>query len=529
MAEPLEETNSSITRPASKVMLGGILSLVGGLVSNIVIAAIFGARADMDAYLTAMVIPSYFQLVFYSSLSFILVPAFIEARARHEDEDAWALVGTFFWLAITILMIVTLVCSLFSTEIISITAPGFGESKAAIASRMLAVLIFTTPFTGLGTLAAGIQNARRRFFWPSVAPAFGAFGNMIVLLALYPRIGPMALAWGFLISTIIQSLFTTLPIMLHGWKRTLALTDPRVVSVAKLMLPLILFGMLNSFTPVAERYFSSGLPDGQIAYMGYVSKITGIFVISLASAIATSIFPAMARAYTYGGAEALAEKNNYGLRLSLAVALPVILVITAIAVPLITVIFERGAFGHAVTIGASLIVFPMFLHEILFRMLGNVFQRSFYTLKTPTTQLTVATFFLLVYVAMAGFFVSHWGYVGLVWASTIKKGLINLSSWALLSRKFPSRYHWSVAPYFLKYLLAGLAAYVSARSILGAMEPSPAFVQVVIAGALSGGIYLALLHVLDHEMFVAITELAGVHSLLKKFRSIWRQLAARRA
>jgi len=64
MGAPTETDHSSVTKPASKVMLGGIFSLIGGLAVNIIVASIYGAGADMDAYLTAIVIPTYFQIVF---------------------------------------------------------------------------------------------------------------------------------------------------------------------------------------------------------------------------------------------------------------------------------------------------------------------------------------------------------------------------------------------------------------------------------------------------------------------------------
>lgn len=529
MNDAPENGNSSVTRPASKVMFGGILSLLGGLVSNVVIAAVFGAKADMDAYLTALVIPTYVQLVFYSSLSFVLVPAFIEAEAKKEEDDAWTLVGTFFWLTLIILLGLSVVCSLFSAQIISLTAPGFQEDKAKLASQMLAVLMFTTPFIGLGTLTAGIQNARRRFFWPSVAPAFGAFGNMIALLSLYPVIDSMALAWGFFTSTVIQAGFTILPLVFHGWKKIFPITDHRVVGVMKLMVPLILIGMLTSFTPVAERYFSSGLQDGQISYMGYVSKISSVFVVLLASGIATSIYPAMARAYAEGGVEALAEKNSFGLRLSFAVAIPSIMIVSAIAVPLISVLFERGAFEHADTIGVSLIIFPFLLKDVFFRMVANVFQRSFYVLKAPTSQLTIAAVFLIVYMATAGFFVDQWGYVGLVWAGAIKRALASLAVWILLSRRLPKTQQWNIVPYFLKYCCAASAAYICGRSIVLAMASVPAVFQMAVGGLIGSLLYLLVLYFIDREIFRSILDLSGVRFFVALFQNGGKSFSPKRS
>ena len=344
----MEADNSSITKSASKVMVGGIFALFGGLASNILVAAIYGAGANMDAYLTAMVVPAYFQIIFYSSLSFVFIPAFIEAEARKGDEDAWALVGTFFWITTIILFIVAIIGSFYSVPIINIIAPGFQAGKSVLASQMLAILFFTTPFAGLSTLTVGIQNARNRFFWPSFAPAFGSLGNVVILLIFSRFLGPIALCWGFFVSTVLQAGITIIPVLSHGWKKMLPLTDYRVSDLGKMMLPLILFGMLISFSPIVERYFSSGLPDGQIAYMGYANKISSIFVVLLASGIASAIFPSMARTYAQEGIRGLSEKNDFGLRLTFAVALPTVMIIGAVAVPL-TSVFSNVALSTTPT------------------------------------------------------------------------------------------------------------------------------------------------------------------------------------
>ncbi len=495
-------------------MLGGIFALVGGLVANVFIAAIFGAGANMDAFLTAMVVPNYFQIIFYSSLSFVFIPAFIEAETKKGEEDAWSLVGTFFWITTVILLAFGIIGSLFSTQIISIMAPGFQKEKAALASQMLSILFFTTPFVGLSTLTAGIQNARNRFFWPSFAPAFGSLGNVIILLLFSSLLGPMALCWGYLISTMIQASVTIIPVISHRWNKILPLTDRRVGDLGKMMVPLILFGMLISATPIADRYFSSGLPDGQIAYMGYANKISSIFVALLASGIASAIFPSMARTYAKDGISGLSEKNDFGLRLTFSVALPTILIISAVAVPLTSVFFERGAFDYTDTLGVSRIVFACTLENVLFRMVGNIFQRSFYVLKDTTTQPIVSSVFVVLYLLTARFFVTQWGYIGLVYASAARSGLGVMVLWILSLRKLQTASLRKNSTYILKYFLAAVAACLSANFTLMLFETFPVFFQLLVGGLVGVLIYIVILYILDRKILISISELIGMHYVL---------------
>ncbi|MBI5953963.1 MAG: hypothetical protein HY865_20095 [Chloroflexi bacterium] len=504
-----ETDNSSITKPASKVMLGGILSLAGGLAGNVVIAAIFGAGADMDAFLTAMVIPAYLQIVFYSSLSFVFVPAFIDAETNSGDDNAWALAGTFFWIAAVALSCVAILGALFSPQIIDLVAPGFQGEKSALASRMLSILVFTIPLSGLSTLTVGIQNARYRFFGPSVAPAIGALGNVIVLLIFSRFIGPLALCWGYVISMIIQAGITVIPVLSHGWKRTLPLTDQRVTGLGRLMVPLIFLGLVLSFSPVAERYFSSSLPDGQIAYMGYAQKISSMFVLSLASGISTTIFPVMARTFASEGIAGLSKKNDFGLQLTFAVALPAIMISGAVAIPLTSIFLERGAFSFADTLGVSQILFAYLLSNVLFRMIGNILQRSFYVLNNTTTQPIVDSAFLVLFIATARFVVDRWGYVGLAWASVFRSGLGILTLWVLLLRKFPKNNLGNMFLYIIKYFGAALAAYGCARFTLFLVGSLPVFFELALAGLLSVLLYGVILHYIDKDMLSSVLDLLG--------------------
>jgi putative peptidoglycan lipid II flippase len=518
MDEPVEVDNSSITKPASRVMFGGVLALFAGLASNIIVAYIFGAGSSMDAYLTAIVIPSYLQIVFFSSLSFVVIPAFIEAKAKNQDEDAWGLVGTFFWITLIVLSLIAVLGSVFSQPLIRLVVPGFQSTKSALASQMLAISIFTMPFIGLSTLTTAIQNARHRFFWPSFAPAFGSMTNVIVLLIFSRILGPLALCWGYLLSAMVQSGFTIIPIVFHGWKKLIPLSDIRVKNIGKLMTPLLLFGIVTCLSPVALRYFSSNLPNGQIAYMGYANKISGIFVLLIASGIAASIFPSMARSYSKDGIQGLSQKSDFGLCLTFAVALPAILIVGAVAFPLIRIFFERGAFTRSDTYGVENILFAYLLGDVLFRMLGNIFDRAFYALKNTITPMVISCIFVILFIASAHFVVTRWGYVGLVWALITSQGLDPLTAGILVYRKYPKGHGMKLATSILKYFLAAFASFICARFVLFILADFSIYIQLGI-GLLSGGlVYFLILLFIDKEMLTSIVELFGIHYDFRKLK-----------
>ena len=326
----------------------------------------------------------------------------------------------------------------------------------------------------------------------------------------------MALCWGFLAATIAQAGITVVPVVAHGWKKLLSLSDRPFREMDRLIVPLILSGLLYCFPPVAERYFASGFPDGQVSYIGYAYKIASIFVSLLSIGIASAIFPSMARAYAQNGLLGLAQTSSYGLRLSFVVALPAIVITGAAAVPAMTILFQRGAFHPVDTIGASRILFPVLLSDVLFRMAGNIFTRSYYVLKDTLTPSIVGSAVAILYIGSGRYFADHAGYVGLVWARTIQNGLFVVALWFLTARTVRYIHGTNTFLRILAYTLAGSLVYIVCRFVLSGLVFAPAIFQLAAAFIVGVTLYLLVLYRIDREMLNAVLEMVGVQDIRRK-------------
>lgn len=522
LTQSTETEQQAVPRFAFKVMVGSLFSLLAGLASQMVIAALFGAGAELDAFLTALVVPIYLQAVLLSGLTFVLIPAFVQEETEGRKGDAWALTGTFFWLTAGILTIITILAVVFSETTIGIIAPGLDRLKAELATSMLVVIMLSLPFSGIGTLTAGVQNAQNKFFWPAIAAALGSIGNVLILLLLFGRIGAVALAWGFLASEIIRSCVTIIPTLRHGWRSTLPIHDFRVRNVVRLLLPFIIFGFLTRAILIFERYFASWLPDGELSYLGYGSKITKIFLALLGGSIATAIFPAMARSYSFQGKSALVEKLEFGLRLSLVVGLPVVMIMGALGEPLVTVLFERGEFDQITTQQVNRIVPIVLVGGVLLVMIHNIIRRAFYVTKDTRTPPIIDSFAAIFFFLIAGIFVRNWGYVGLAWVTPIYSGLDILVLFVILSRRlnsFPSKdFLRKSSLYLVASLLAFFAAWYSSK----ALSSISALPQLIFCSIFAGTIYMLIIFRFDHEIALAVLEMTGAQRIFSRAKGFFQ-------
>jgi putative peptidoglycan lipid II flippase len=510
-----DDGTRSISRAAFKVSAGGIFSLVAGLASQGFIAYLFGAGAEMDAFLTAVAVPVYFQTVLITGLSFVFVPAFIENRTQGKEDEAWALAGTFIWITVSILMVLATAVSVFAPQITALIAPGLTSDKASLAANMLSILIFAVPLTGLGSLTVGVQNARNRFFWPAMGGALNSLGNIVSLFALYQVFGPIALAWSYLFAVAMQVSVTAVPVFRHGWNYRIPLKDERVRNMTKLVLPFILFGILTKATPVLQRFFASGLPDGDLSYLGYADKVARIFDTLVASSIATAIFPVMSKTFSKDGQEGLSRVLKHGLKMTVAIGAPLVAILSAIAIPFIETLFERGAFAHESTLQVARIVPIVLMGSIIFSMFGNLLARVFYVTKDTRTVPMIGAISSVIYIFLAYFLVNIWGYVGLATARTVFRAFGAVVLFLLLMGKLRLFDPGTMLKIGFKYTFPSVVSFALAWGLMQLLINQSPWIQMIVAGGIAGLFYLIILFQVDAVMARTILELAGIQRLIK--------------
>lgn len=525
--EAATRDRKKISRSISRVGIGSLLGLVAGLASQVAIAYYFGAGRQMDAFLTALTIPLYLDAVLLSSLSFVFIPIFVEYTTDGREEEAWALVGTFFWLLGITLVVLSGLISFFAPQVIGLIAPDLAADKAVESAQMLAVVIWALPFTGYAIFATGVQNARDSFFWPAARSAVNSLANLAVMLLFFHTLGAMTLVWAYIAAEAAAAAVTMVPVIRHGWRRLAPLNDPRVIEMAKLVVPLILLGVVTRITPIFERYFASGLPDGDLSYLGYSNKLSRIFQGLLGSTVATAIFPVMAKAFAKEGEQGLLQIFKYGTRLTLAVGMPLVALVSALAVPLVVMVFERGRFTATDTFSVALILPIATSRTILFFMLGNLMVRVFYSTKDTRTVPIVTASAVVGYIALAALTVDPMGYMGLAIADTAYSALGVIILGILILRRYKLFTRDMLLQGLLAYLLPSVIVFAAAFGIVLLLAHYPAVIQVLVAATVTGLLYMGLLLKLDNEIAWALIDILGLSKLgkLRLFQRLGIRLA----
>jgi len=188
-------------------------SRVLGLLREQVLAFLFGAGHEMDAFNVAFRIPNLFRDLFAEgAMSAAFVPAFTRRLTLHGKEDAWRLGNSVMNGLLLVTMVIVLGGVLAARPLVTL----FAADYAAVPGKLDLTVTLTRiifPFLTLVAIAAtcmGMLNSLQRFFLPSLSPAMFNVATIACAIGLVPvmpwlRMPPiMAIAFAALLGGLGQ-------------------------------------------------------------------------------------------------------------------------------------------------------------------------------------------------------------------------------------------------------------------------------------------------------------------------------------
>lgn len=378
---------SKVARAALIVLIINLISRILGFVRDAVIAYEFGASGATDAYMVAYTLPYSLQAVLGMAFATVMVPVVTNYLIQDKKEEGWYLVSSVLNLTTVVLGAVTLLGMLFAPQLVRLMAPGFDGETVALTAHLSRIMFPSIIFMGLGMLITGVLNACKKFTIPALAPAFA---NIIIILtviffgATYRLQG---LAVGTLVGFIGFMLIQLPNLRQVGFKYSWVLEhqNPEVQKIFLAIIPMTLSIAVNQILLAVNRFFASGLMSGSITALDYANRLMNLPLGILVAAVTTAIYPALAEGVAKKDYQGLGQTLTKGLGTVTVAILPAALGLMALKVPVVRLLFERGAFDSWATEMTATALF-YFCLGLWFVALNMVLTRVFYAfedLKTP--------------------------------------------------------------------------------------------------------------------------------------------------
>jgi putative peptidoglycan lipid II flippase len=387
MKQTKNSENSRVVKAAGIVGALTMVSRVFGLMRDMVIAAFFGASWMTDAFWIAFRIPTTLsRLLGEGSLTASFIPVFTEHLQKKTKDEALELAYNAFTALSIILTFVSVLGIIFSPFIIRIIGHGFISDPrqfalAVFLNRLMFPYIF---IISLGALCMGILNSFRRFASPALSPVMwnlsiiaaaltlrGFFAEPITALAIGVLIGgvlQLALQWPFLRKCGVKFRFS------------FNFRHPGLKQIGLLMIPAMLGAGINTINVFVSSTLASMLPGGSVTYLFYADRIMELPLGVFAIAIGTALLPSFSRHVAAGDMDELKSGISFSLRLMLFLTVPSTFALMALNLPIISVLFQRGAFDVPAAIYTSEALFFYGMGLWAFSVV-RVFVQSFYSLQ----------------------------------------------------------------------------------------------------------------------------------------------------
>ena len=353
--KPLDETHQ-VTRAAGIVGVATLLSRILGYVRDMVLATFFGAGMFADAFIAAFRIPNLLRRLFgEGSLSIAFVPVFTETMINGDPDDGHRLAASALKLLLVVLSLVTLIGIIASPMIVHIIAPGFAREpgKMALTITLTRLMFPYLIMIGAVALCMGILNVLGHFTAPAIAPVLlnlsmigAVFG--VSRLSDSQTVRVLGLAGGVLMGGILQ-LALQLPFLVrHGirfWKRS-GLWHPAMKKVGILLLPTIFGAAVYQINILVGTLLASLLAEGSVSYLYYADRLVQFPLGIFGQATATAVLPSLSRQAAGGDYAALGDTFSHAMSLVLFITIPAMVGLILLREPIVTLLFQRGAFDQ---------------------------------------------------------------------------------------------------------------------------------------------------------------------------------------
>jgi putative peptidoglycan lipid II flippase len=345
-----------IASAASIVGIATLCSRILGFVRDMAIAWLFGAGMMADAFFVAFRIPSTLrELLGEGALSAAFVPAFTRENGRGGREAAWDLASAVMGTLMVVLAAVSVLGVLLAPAIVHVLAPGFAEvpGKHALTVQLLRVMFPYIFLVGLAALLMAILNSLGHFLTPALSPTVLNISMIAaVLLTAFGTENPaLPLAVAVVVGGAGQLAIQVPSALSRGWRPKLRVAprDPRVREIARLMTPGVAGLAVTQVNVFVGTLLASFLAEGSVATLTYAFRLVQFPIGVIGVAIATGALPVMAAFAAKDAMGDMKEALQSSLRLAFFLTVPAIVGLALFRLPILHVLFERGAFTRPVT------------------------------------------------------------------------------------------------------------------------------------------------------------------------------------
>src|SRR5690349_12584351 len=328
-----------------------LVSPILGFARDFIIARAFGAGVATDAFFVAFRLPNLLRRLFAEgAFSQAFVPMLAEQKNKSSLEEVRSLIDRTATLLFLALVLTALLGMALAPVVVYISAPGFASdpAKFGLTVTMLRITFPYIVFISLVAFSAGVLNTWNRFSVPAITPALLNVSFIAGAAFFAPYFDPpvLVLAWavfaGGVLQLALQAPYLWRMGLLPRWR--LDFSHPGVRRILGLMAPAAFGVSISQVSLLINTIFASFLVSGSVSWLYYADRLMEFPAGMLGVALGTILLPSLSKYHAAADHIEYAKLLDWGLRLTVLLAVPSAVALAVLAMPLIASLFHYGRF-----------------------------------------------------------------------------------------------------------------------------------------------------------------------------------------
>jgi len=360
---------------------------------------------------------------------------------RHGIVSARNFAGEAAAVLISVLLVFTLVAVAIMPWLMYLIAPGFSDQpdKFALTAELTRITFPYIIFMAVIALLGGMLNTVQRFSATAAAPILL---NIVLISALVligmgvvPHAG-FGLAWGVTAAGLGQLIWIAAACTRAGVM--IRLPRPRLTPGVRRLLRLMAPGLIGAgvvqINLVVDVILASTLAEGSVSYLYFADRINQLPLGVVGVAVGVALLPLLTRQLSNGDEAAAAGSQNRAIEFALLLTLPATAALLAIADPIVSVLFERGAFD-AVASARTADALAAFSIGLPAYVLIKALTPGFFARQDTATPVKVAVVAMALNIGIAIVLMQVLGHVGIALATACSAWMNALALAVILRRR----------------------------------------------------------------------------------------------
>ncbi|MGL5751775.1 MAG: murein biosynthesis integral membrane protein MurJ, partial [Paraclostridium sp.] len=385
-----------------------------------VLASAYGTSAYSDAYLISLNIPIVIFTAIGTALGTTFIPLYYENENIYGKDKAIKYTNNVINIVSILCITLSIVAVIFVEDLVKVFAIGFEGETLDITISFTRILLYGVIFISISEVMKGYLNANNNFAIPAIMT--GIPYNIIIMISILisVELDPYFLAIGTLLAMSSRIIFQ-LPYMYkygYRYKLTLDLKDDSIKKMIFLLGPVFIGVAVNQINTMIDRSLASTLVEGSISALNYSNRLNefvrGLFILS----IGTVIYPMLSKLSSNNDKEEFVNSISKSISSVILLVIPISIGAMVLAKPIVSLLFERGAFDARATEMTSIALVFYSIGMIGFG-LRDILGKVFYSLQDTKTPMINGAMAMGLNIVLNLILVRFMGHAGLAFATSI--------------------------------------------------------------------------------------------------------------